>query len=224
MTDAASALKDRLEEIPGPARGLAQELLAEHAALAKKASEREELVEAIAQLHSRCLELHDSEISLHTQLGNLYVSASQLSSTLSQMDVLAIVQEIVTNLIGSEAVGIFELEGSELVLRSQFGIDADRAAHVHPDNAPVDGVLRALKPFFKDLDPAAPEPLGELNACVPLRVGDRPVGLIAVFELLPQKPRLTGTDRQLLEMLGTLGGYALYCSQLHEVNPSPGCW
>ena len=216
MNSAASSLRERLAEIPEPERDLVRELLADNAALSQNANKCEELLQGISELHSRCLELHESEISLHTQLGNIYVSASQLSSTLSRIDVVTIVQEIVTNLIGSEAVGIFELEGAELVLKSRYGIGRDRAAAVDPENELISGVLESLKSFFSEDGGPGPDRLPELTACVPLRAGDAPVGLITVFELLPQKQCLTQTDRDLLEVLGTLGGYALYCSGLHE--------
>ena len=212
----ASSLEEHLSDLPTQARELVIEMLAEHAVLTRKASEREELLHAIAQLHSRCLKLHDAEISLHTHLGNLQVSASQLSSTLSHTDVFAIAQEIVTNLIGSEAVGIFELVGPELVLKSQFGIGDERARSIHLGVDLVSEVLRSGRSFFRIEAEQAPPQLSALTACVALRAGEVPVGLIVIFELLPHKPALTDTDYELLDMLGSLAGYALYCSRLHE--------
>jgi GAF domain-containing protein len=46
-------------------------------------------------------------------------------------------------------------------------------------------------------------------ATVPLRVGDQPVGAVAVFELLEQKPALLDGDFELLRMLATQGATAL---------------
>jgi hypothetical protein len=51
-------------------------------------------------------------------------------------------------------------------------------------------------------------------AVVPLRVGDQPVGAVAVFELLEQKSELLEADFELLRMLATQGATALAGAQL----------
>jgi GAF domain-containing protein len=52
--------------------------------------------------------------------------------------------------------------------------------------------------------------------CVPLIIAGRPIGLILLFGLLPQKPRLEPFDHELLGLLATHASTALYCSELHE--------
>ena len=213
MDTTASLLEEYLSGLPTQTRERVIEILAEHA---REENEREELLHALADLYARGLELQDSEVSVPANLGNLQHSAAQLRSTLSKTGVFAIAQEIVTNLIDSEAVGLFELAGSELILRSQLGIDPERARAIHPGDDLVGQVLRSGRSFFcGDGEPGTPELFG-LTACVPLQAGDRPVGLIVVFELQRPEPQLTGSDRELLERLGTVAGFALYCARLHE--------
>src|SRR4051795_8178860 len=63
----------------------------------------------------------------NTNLANLYVASYQLNGTLDRERVIAAVQEIVINLIGSEELAIWEVEEelNALSLIGSFGIDAD---------------------------------------------------------------------------------------------------
>ena len=54
-----------------------QELLEENQTLRKLVSERDGLARSLADLHARCLELHTSEMELHNELTNLYVTTKQ---------------------------------------------------------------------------------------------------------------------------------------------------
>jgi GAF domain-containing protein len=44
--------------------------------------------------------------------------------------------------------------------------------------------------------------------------------VIAIFRLLVQKPKLEPADRELLDLLATQAGTALYCTRLHEAARS----
>src|SRR6185295_2122768 len=69
------------------------------------------------------------EVEQHNaNLANLYVASYRLHSTLKRQEVLETIQEIIINLIGSEELGIFELEPGRkaLDLVSSFGIEAKR--------------------------------------------------------------------------------------------------
>ena len=55
-----------------------------------------------------------------------------------------------------------------------------------------------------------------LTACIPLRVGDRATGAIAIFRLLPQKVDGLGVlDHELFDLLASQAGVALYATALH---------
>src|SRR5215470_17053404 len=61
----------------------------------------------------------------NSNLANLYVASYRLHGTLDRRQVLEVIQEIIINLIGSEEIGIFEMDddGASLHLISSFGID-----------------------------------------------------------------------------------------------------
>jgi GAF domain-containing protein len=52
-------------------------------------------------------------------------------------------------------------------------------------------------------------------ACVPLRLGDRVIGVICVFGLLVQKDDFEPVDYELFHLLATQAATALYASGLH---------
>ena len=125
-------------------------------------------------------------------------------------------QEIVANLIGSEQLGIFELDPSDskLMLVQQIGLDASLYAELVADGGVIAEVVEKGKPFFRDPTARPSVQAGELTACVPLLAGERTIGALAIFGLLPHKPTLRPTDINLLELLGPLAGHALHCTHL----------
>ena len=211
-------LQGRLSELPDASRRWVRELLDEHTMLKQKAKGRDELHQAIADLHTKCLELHESELEAQVHLGNLYASTEQLTSTVFRNEVLAGIQEIVANLIGSEQVGIFERDASssELILAQQIGLDPSLYDKLIADGGVIAAVAESGECFYRDATTNPSGEAGELTACVPLRAGDGTIGTLAIFALLPQKPKLTQTDISLLELLSGLAGHALYCTHLQS--------
>jgi GAF domain-containing protein len=63
-------------------------------------------------------------------------------------------------------------------------------------------------------DDSRPSDEPRLTACVPLKLQERVIGVIAVFQLLPQKARIEPVDRELFELLATAAAAALYCSTI----------
>jgi hypothetical protein len=161
----------------------------------------------------------------NSNLANLYVASYRLHGTVDREEVLAVVQEIAANLIGSEEMAVFEMsaDGTALQLSASFGIDPTpyhrvplekgligRSAstgdtYVAGEQPPPDGV---------DCEP-------ELTACIPLKLGGAVTGLIALFKLLPQKAGIEALDRELFELLATHAATALYCSGLAARASAP---
>ena len=219
-------IQKQLDELPEASRVWVEGLLARVAELEEQSSkdskQEETLNQSLAELHAQYVELHDSEMEAQAQLGNLYASVEQMSSTLSHEEILHGVQEIVANLIGSEQLGIFEMDraASKLVLVQQLGLDASLYKGLIDDGGAIAEVVAKGIPFFIDPDVRPLVEAEELTACVPLRVGKRVIGVLAIFALLPHKSMLTPSDISLLELLGSLAGHALYCTYLQaELGP-----
>lgn len=155
----------------------------------------------------------------NNNLANLYVASFQLHSTLDRGEVLAAIQEIVINLIGSEELAIYELDddGRELKLVGSFGIDPGTYATV-PLGAGVIGRTAVSGEIYlaaKGLDPGRTAREANLTACVPLKLGDQVRGVLAIFRLLPQKNGLEAIDYELFNLLAAHAATALYLTHLH---------
>lgn len=124
--------------------------------------------------------------------------------------------DVVVNLVGSEMLGLYEVEPeqAELVLRGGMGVDPVRFGRLPLCDGPVGQSARSGHAWWEGLGQVPhPEQPDEPRACVPLNFGGRLLGVIILFGLLPHKPRLEPGDRELLEWLALEGGRALYCAR-----------
>ncbi len=157
----------------------------------------------------------------NANVANLYVASFRLHGTLEREEVLAAIREIVINLIGSEELAVFELDGSGAVLRlvSSFGVDEKRWRHVVVGDgiigrAAQTGDLYVASPGNAAADRAAGEE--SLTACIPLLLDGKVTGAIAVFRMLEHKRGLEDVDHELFGLLARQAATALYCSSLQE--------
>ncbi|HEX8824647.1 MAG TPA: GAF domain-containing protein [Archangium sp.] len=150
-------------------------------------------------------------------LVRLRVASQRLNESLNPRELLDILQDLLVNLVGSEMLGIFELDpaGPSLVLQVSLGIDAERFRRLPLGEDPIGHAARTGSPWLADLmeEESARNRTEGPRACVPLRLGRRVLGMMVLFELLPHKPRLEPEDRELLELLATEGARALYCAR-----------
>jgi len=157
----------------------------------------------------------------NSNLANLYVASYRLHGTLDRKQVLEVIQEIVINLIGSEEIGIFEMQedGQSIRLVSSFGIDPELLQQVQLGTGAIGMSAQTGEVAIWPRD-ASPQPELGLTACVPLKLDGRVTGVIAIFGLLPQKPDLGPLDRELFDLLATHAATALYCTSLHAKTSS----
>ncbi|KFA87742.1 GAF domain-containing protein [Archangium violaceum] len=156
---------------------------------------------------------------VEAELGHLVrlrVASQRLHETLHPLELLDILRDLLINLVGSETLGIFEREGTELVLRVSLGIDAERFRRLPLEvDGPIGHSARTGASWLEELMEAgsAQKRTDGPRACVPLRLGGHVLGMMVLFGLLPHKPRLAPEDRELLELLATEGGRALFCAR-----------
>jgi GAF domain-containing protein len=150
-------------------------------------------------------------------LVRLRVASQRLHESLNPLELMDILQDLLVNLVGSETLGIFELEpaGPTLVLRVSMGIDPERFRRLPLGEDPIGRAARTGSPWLADLMEGVPEQARREGprACVPLRLGSHVLGMMVLFGLLPHKPRLEQEDRELLEVLANEGARALYCAR-----------
>ncbi len=155
----------------------------------------------------------------NSNLANLYVVSYRLHGTLERSEVLSVIEEIIINLIGSEELAVFEVDqqGSFLELVASFGIESEKYHHIPLGSGLIGRVAVEGRPYIAER--RGYEELqqdDDLIACIPLKLGDRVTGAVAIFSLLPQKPGLGSLDYELFDLLATHAAMALYCSGIQE--------
>jgi nitrate/nitrite-specific signal transduction histidine kinase len=152
----------------------------------------------------------------NNNLANLYVSSYQLHSTLALSEVLKIIIEIVINLIGADifAVYVQDERSGELEAVAAEGSEMENFPKIAPGAGIIGGSVVSGETFCGDTrgsqDWAAP------IACIPLRVQDRPIGAIAIYNLLEQKDAFTPLDHELFTLLAGHAATAIFAAQLYS--------
>jgi GAF domain-containing protein len=156
-----------------------------------------------------------------SNLASLYVAVTSVHGALDRPSVLSSVQEIVTNLIGSEELAIFETDVSNarLVLLASTGIEPGPYQEINVGegaigNAAATGA-RLIRPEGGSLTEDGD---ASLTACIPLNVAGRIVGVLAVFRLLPHKGHLDAVDLDLFDVLAAHAASALLFTRLYAAS------
>jgi GAF domain len=154
----------------------------------------------------------------NSNLANLYVASFRLHGTLDRAEVLAAIQEIVANLIGSEEMAVFEMNEarSAVELVAANGLPPGSWPSVRLEQGLIGRAARTGELYVAgegDAPLALPEE-SDLTACIPLKIDGLVTGVIALFRLLPQKKGFVAVDHELFELLGTHAATALYSSGL----------
>ena len=154
-------------------------------------------------------------------LASLYVAVTSVHGALDRPSVLSSVQEIVTNLIGSEEMAIFETDAARgrLTLLASMGIEPGR----YQDIALGEGAIgRTAATGERLIRQEGGSLTGDgdaaLTACIPLKVAGRVVGVLAVFRLLPHKGWLDAIDLDLFDVLASHAASALLFTRLYAAS------
>jgi nitrate/nitrite-specific signal transduction histidine kinase len=156
------------------------------------------------------------EVEEHNEsLANLYVASYRLHSTLDPVEVIECIKEVLINMVGSEEFSVFIVddETNELMLAGYEGEIARRFEGRRVRFG--EGIEGAVAESGKMLLPNGNDPSRDVCVCVPLRIKERVVGVIALYKLLPHKKRLTTLDFKLLELLAGHAATALVSSKLY---------
>ena len=130
---------------------------------------------------------------------------------------LAAIQEIIINLIGSEELGVWELDPVDgaLQLVASFGLEPASWERI-PLGSGILGNAGRGERFVRTTaaHPAAGQPAEQrLTAAIPLKLDEQVVGAIGIFGLLQQKPGLEPVDFELFDLLASHAASALFCTR-----------
>ncbi|MFE8605561.1 GAF domain-containing protein [Archangium violaceum] len=174
-----------------------------------------ELQQENEALHTRVRRLSTDRQRLETKmldLARLYAASTRLRESRTNSELVATFEEIIKDLLGSESFAVFELEpdASALSWLGGMGVDSKLPRRIPVREGPLAFVVQQGRIWVSE-----PVPTDDLapRACIPLRLGNRVLGIIAIFQLLPHKPSFEATDHVLFDLLETQGGMALHCAR-----------
>jgi len=197
-------------------RTLAAELALAREALQQHQQKQDRLRDHLAEIESENRRLCDDYVAVQEQnaaLVGLYAAIERLHGALDRNEVFTAIQEIVVNVVGSEELALFDLtpDGRRLAPAHTFGIDADRLKEIAVGSGAVGRAAVEGRVYVAGEDGAKAFPEDpHLTACIPLKLGDRVTGALAIYRLLDHKPALTDFDRELFALLERHAALALH--------------
>lgn len=178
--------------------------------LRKNLSEVEEENQEFAQKYAEVEEQN-------ANLANLYVASYRLHSTLDFNEVVAIIKEIVINLVGSEKFGLFlknNEETSDLSITAHEGLEENTVPPIKVGVGEMGQAAEKGEIYYGDTNGSGDKPI----ACIPLKIEDQVLGVIAIYELLRQKDGFSDVDFQLFSLMADHAATAVYSSKLHTMS------
>jgi len=147
-------------------------------------------------------------------LSNVYIAANQLHSTLDFTAVVKMAEEILWNFVASPCFAIFlrDEKTSDLKLVGGQGIDGRFPSDVihEPQGMIAEALNDGMSLFVEGVTSADP------LACVPLKIEDRVVGLVTVYEIEAHKEGLSDLDKELFELLANQTATAMTSSRVYS--------
>ena len=204
---------------PGAAGGDVAELRARVDALTRERDDLLRRFEQVEAMNRNFAERYEEIEAQNNQLANLYVASYQLHATLNFGEVIDTVKEILINLVGADAFALFWVEGTRGLLRTEASEGLTRALppEVRFKGGPLAGAAERGESYYADpLPPPGKVDAAHPIACIPLRIGERIIGVVAIYRLLAQKSRFTPIDFELFTLLAGHAATALFSSKLYQ--------
>lgn len=188
-------------------------LRAENEAMKRQFSSVEEENREFAERYVR-LERQNSDLIA------MYVATYRLHSTLDYAEVVRVVKEIIINLVGAEVFGIYLVDERtrQLMLVAAEGLDARMPKAVALGDGHLGASAETGKLWVAPADTDMQQDTGEPIACIPLRISERVIGVVALYRLLLQKETFGSVDFELFELLGGHAATALYVANLYAIS------
>jgi hypothetical protein len=160
---------------------------------------------AIRSLQDRCEDLEE----YRAHLGRLCVAGAQLHDSEEPAESLRNLQDVLVNLLGSEQIAIWSMsaDGHCLELRASLGIEVEPWRTVKMGEGVV-GKAVANGEIAMPGSTAAGQP----SLCIPLFLGRRVVGAVAVFRLLSHRSGFGPLDQDVFRLISRQAAFPLCCA------------
>ncbi|WP_136523480.1 GAF domain-containing protein [Geomonas ferrireducens] len=183
--------------------------------------EKQEILDRIKQVEeenqdfaARYIEIEDE----NNNLANLYIASYQLHSTLDFKEVLQIITEIIINLIGAEEFAILLLDekSDELQAVSTEGVERSEIPVVRLGKGIIGGVAQSGESHFAADCDAYERDFNAPMVCIPLKIKEHVIGVLAIYKLLMQKKEFAAVDYELFTLLAGHAATAIFSSRLYS--------
>jgi hypothetical protein len=179
--------------------------------------EREALMSRFAGVERQNRDIYDRYHDIEREnnnLANLYVASFQLHSTMELRELTQIILEILLNFVGAKTFAIQLVDDDHGKLRTLAAEGIDRAKV--PEGALGEGrvgeVVKSGHHYIDGERLRARADLAHLDRpviVVPLKIRDKVVGVIIIWDLLSQKTALADVDYELFNLLAAHAASAL---------------
>lgn len=182
--------------------------------------EKDEVLSRFSRVEAENRDFADRYVQIEAEnnnLLNIYVASYQLHSTMDFQEVLHAITEVVLNFIGAEVflVAMVDEKTQALVPLVGEGIDEARLPTVRLARDVLEKVVASGTPHFVDSIENLEVELERPAICVPLKIKDQVIGVVAIYKFLQQKKRLDSVDHELFTLLAGHAATALFAAKLY---------
>jgi hypothetical protein len=180
-------------------------------------AEREALMSRFAGVERLNRDIYDRYHDIEREnnnLANLYVASFQLHSTMELRELTQIILEILLNFVGAKtfAIQLVDEEHGKLRTLAAEGIDRAKVPEGGVAEGRVGEVITSGHHYIDGERLRARADLAHLDRpviVVPLKIRDRVVGVVIIWDLLSQKTALADVDYELFNLLAAHAASAL---------------
>lgn len=183
--------------------------------------EKEEILGRIRRVEEENQDFANRYVEIEEEnnmLANLYIASYQLHSTLDFREVTQIILEIVINLIGAEEFGLLLLDEKTNRLEPVAceGLDLGHLPSVGVGQGIIGEAVRSGENYFIDSMEGYQRDFLKPIVCIPLKIKEHVIGVIAIYKLLTQKDQFTNVDYELFSLLAGHAATAVFSSRLYS--------
>jgi len=179
--------------------------------------ERETLMSRFAGVERLNRDIYDRYHDIEREnnnLANLYVASFQLHSTMELRELTQIILEILLNFVGAKtfAIQLVDEEHGKLRTLAAEGIERAKVPEGGVAEGRIGEVITSGHHFIDGERLRARADLAHLDRpviVVPLKIRDRVVGVVIIWDLLSQKTALADVDYELFNLLAAHAASAL---------------
>jgi hypothetical protein len=195
----------RIEDLRQEVQRLRELVDVAEAAIGTMRARCDEAASAVTALRDRCDDAEEAK----AHLARMAVASARLHESAVEAESLRNLQDVLVNLIGTEEIAVWSLssDGRAFELRASQGIDPESWQRVSVDDGLLGKAMARGEIVMAD-ETGMTRP----TVCVPLFIGRRIVGMVAVFRLLPHRGRLGPQDDDVFRLVSEQAAFALFCS------------